>query len=468
MSLNNLTILELPFMLRYRKNKNEALFKSLEQIGMTQMQNYVPLYTRFFNLNLTNWNSINLDHPPLAVISKNGELFCRGTPLFFKFSPILDPLKYITGSYEDYDFTLPTLTFSPHPKMGEVNNSSYVDSFFSFLSSELLHKHNFVHGVNFYGSYLGMKHDFMYNVEDEIEHLEDSDYFHKNRNVLFKLNREFAFSDSRKNKDTLTFSDEPVELVLDSLDDESVSESEYSDSGLNLHAIINRFPVQVIVLEKYTDTLDSILDDFTSDELTAALMQIIMTLLIYQKTFQFTHNDLHTNNIMFVETKVPFLYYSYNQINYKVPTYGKLFKIIDFGRSIYTFQNRRFVSDSFEQEGDAATQYNMEPFFDCASPPVPPNYSFDLCRLACCILESAPDSGGIYDVISEWCNDDQGESVLYTSNGDDRYPDFELYRMIARTVHAHTPEAQLKRPMFAAFESTEKGPCMFVESYSKM
>ena len=29
--------------------------------------------------------------------------------------------------------------------------------------------------------------------------------------------------------------------------------------------------------------------------------------------------------------------------------------------------------------------------------------------------------------------------------------------MIARTVHAHTPEAQLKRPIFAAFETKEGG-----------
>jgi len=58
--------------------------------------------------------------------------------------------------------------------------------------------------------------------------------------------------------------------------------------------------------------------------------------------------------------------------------------------------------------------------------------------------------------VEEWCKDDKGVSVLFTPFGEERYPDFELYRMIARTVHAHTPEAQLKRPIFAAFQTTEK------------
>lgn len=452
-----ITILGGPFMLRYRKNNNEKLFQTMNYVGMSQMQNYIPLYNRFFKLNQTNWNSINFDHPPLKLSIRDETLWYNKSPVFFKYSPLLDPLKYITGSYTDYDFSLPTISDCLHPKLNEMNNSSYVDAFFTFLSGELLHKNKFVHGVNFYGSYLGIKKDFVYNVEDEIEHLEDSDYFHENRDKLFKLSREFSFSDSRKNKNALTFSDEPVELILDSLDDiDNDTDSLYSDSGLNLHVIIDRFPVQVIAMEKYTDTLDSLLDDITPEELTSALMQVIMTLLAYQKAFQFTHNDLHTNNIMYVETDVEFLYYTYENINYKVPTYGKLFKIIDFGRSIYTFQHRRFVSDSFQQDGDAATQYNMEPFFDCASPAVPPNYSFDLCRLACCILENETDDGDIYEVVNEWCNDDKGESVLMTSSGEERYPDFELYRMIARTVHSHTPEAQLKRPLFAAFETTEK------------
>jgi hypothetical protein len=450
----------------YKKNKNEQILKKLEEcLQVTSLQNYIPLYNRFFKLNGTNWNSINLDtvHTLQKLTQIDNNVYSNKTPLFFKFSPLLDPLKYLTGTYDTYTFNLPSLT-TVIPKLSDVNNSSYVDSFFSYLSSCLLHQNDFIHGNDFYGSYLGIKSDFHYNIEDDLEHLADSSFFHTNRGKLFELNREFSFEGSRKNKGPVQFS-EDVELVLDSLD--SVSDSESDDScrsELNLFAILKQFPVQVIAMEKYTDTLDSLLGDIEPEELTAALMQVIFILLTYQKVFQFTHNDLHTNNIMYTPTELTHLYYCFDSIYYKVPTFGKLFKLIDYGRSIYTFKNNRFVSDSFHEDGDAATQYNIEPYFDCSEPVLSPNYSFDLCRLSCSILEGLPETDGIYGVVMEWSKDDKGDSVIYTEEGDERYPDFELYRMIARTVHAHTPQAQLKRPIFQAFQ-TEACKCMNIDVY---
>ena len=57
--------------------------------------------------------------------------------------------------------------------------------------------------------------------------------------------------------------------------------------------------------------------------------------------FEFTHNDLHTNNIMFNKTEKKFINYYYNGKYYKVPTYGKIYKIIDYGRSIYKFKGKK-------------------------------------------------------------------------------------------------------------------------------
>ena len=58
----------------------------------------------------------------------------------------------------------------------------------------------------------------------------------------------------------------------------------------------------------------------------------------------------------------------------------------------------------------------------------------------------------IYDIINDWCLDDKGKHVLYKEGTKvDRYYDFQLYKMIARTVHRHTPEAQLERPLFKKF-----------------
>jgi len=49
----------------YQKRKNKELFKQLESnafIGLSNAQNYIPVYRRYFDLNETNYNSINLNH----------------------------------------------------------------------------------------------------------------------------------------------------------------------------------------------------------------------------------------------------------------------------------------------------------------------------------------------------------------------------------------------------------------------
>ena len=183
-----------------------------------------------------------------------------------------------------------------------------------------------------------------------------------------------------------------------------------------------------------------------------------MTLIMYQNVYQFTHNDLHTNNIMYIETTKPYLYYNYKGINYQVPTFGRIFKIIDFGRAIYTYNSKFFISDSFHPDGDAATQYNMEPFRDLTKPVVEPNFSFDLCRLACSMLDIIEDDTPLYNLVEEWCLDDKGRNVLYKKNGEERYPDFKLYKMIVRTVHNHIPETQLSKPIFKQYITKDLHP----------
>jgi len=213
-------------------------------------------------------------------------------------------------------------------------------------------------------------------------------------------------------------------------------------------------------------TLDSLLndeDEMDFDEWTSCLFQIIITLIVYQKMFNFTHNDLHTNNIMFQKTEKQYLYYRYNQKYYKVPTHGRIFKIIDFGRAIYKFKGQRICSDSYHKKGDAATQYNCEPFFNSKKPRLEPNMSFDICRLACSLFDYFIDDidnidpmDSLSKLMVEWTQDDKGRNILYKKNGDERYPDFKLYKMIARTVHKHTPQAQLEGPFFNRFIVTRK------------
>ena len=103
----------------------------------------------------------------------------------------------------------------------------------------------------------------------------------------------------------------------------------------------------------------------------------------------------------------------------------------------------------------------MEPYFNDKKPRLEPNYSFDLCRLACSIFDYVVDDINeigdlencepIVKLIYDWCLDDNGINILYKNNGVERYPDFKLYKMIARCVHNHTPQAQLERPEFGSY-----------------
>jgi hypothetical protein len=574
--------------INYQKRKNTELFKHFEEptsLFLSNTQNYIPIYTRFFNLNDNNYNSINLNNKwYISNISSEGNIednenlfMCRiknidtnkvkDKEVFFKLAPLLDPYKYMIGKYDISNpklFNLPKLNSTLeecNSKFIDVNNSGYVDGLFLFLSSQLRNTYKFTHGVEYYGSFLGIKNEFKVNVFDDIDYLNNSDFFNKNKNVLFKIDDyEHLFQQeqqklkpltignnislkSLKSVDNELFDDifdnsidlnELKDLSIDLVDitnvssptehqvtlksnstcssrsshtddgdlddecencgqsgevfdsgseknsndssdvkdnhkedeeeDEEEDDEDWDEEEERINVYIPKFPVQVIGMEYCENTFDDLIlnNELTNEEWYSAFMQIIMILITYQKAFNFTHNDLHTNNVMYSRTDKKFLYYCYKKNYYKVPTFGRIFKIIDFGRSIFKFDGKIFCSDSFQNGGDAATQYNTEPYFNDKKPRLEPNYSFDICRLACSIFdyviddfEEMKDLSKIKDpvkrLIFEWCLDDKGINMLYKNNGVERYPDFKLYKMIARCVHNHTPQAQLERSDFDRF-----------------
>ena len=228
-----------------------------------------------------------------------------------------------------------------------------------------------------------------------------------------------------------------------------------------LLANIYKMPVNVIFMEKCKNTMDSLFteEELELDEWLSILFQIIMILITYQKCFYFTHNDLHTNNIMYQNTELEYLYYTFDSKKYRIKTYGKIFKIIDFGRCIFKINDKVFCSDSFDKDGDASTQYNFPPFYDPKKKLLEPNKSFDLCRLACSIFDFIFDDisdihkelDEFQKIIVDWCKDDKGNNILYKNTGEERYEDFKLYRMISKSVHNHEPSQQLKRPQFTQY-----------------
>jgi hypothetical protein len=268
-------------------------------------------------------------------------------------------------------------------------------------------------------------------------------------------------SSSDSNSDTTESEDSHWETESDKSTNEEEDDNESDDSIFEedekMFCYLKEFPVQLIFQEKCKGTFDELIMQrkLKDDTFIEALLQIVLILATYQKVFNFTHNDLHTNNIMYVETEEEFLYYKIDDVCYKVPTNGRIFKLIDFGRSIYQFNGKTFCSDSFAPNGDAATQYNCEPYFNEKKPRIDPNPSFDLCRLGCSLYDFVCRDDEVKTplqiLINSWCIDDYDKSVLYKSNGQERYPDFKLYKMIARTVNNLVPAEQLKQNVFKKY-----------------
>jgi hypothetical protein len=220
-------------------------------------------------------------------------------------------------------------------------------------------------------------------------------------------------------------------------------------------------------MEKLVNTLEHFIkhEDVSIDMWSSILLQVIFTLIIYQDLFSLTHNDLHSSNIMYTYTDKQFIIYKYKGIYYKIPTFGKIWKIIDFGRSIFKYKNIQFCSNSFSEDGDASTQYNFPPFYNPMKKEVIPNYSFDLSRLGCSLIDyfyectddfSDDNNDDIQKLILEWCKDDKQRNIVYKSDGEERYPEFKLYKMIARQVHNHTPHSQLDKDIFKQYIVSKK------------
>lgn len=285
-------------------------------------------------------------------------------------------------------------------------------------------------------------------------------------------------------------------------DSGSGSGSGSSDDDLEYFAVLPNFPAQITVLERGDGTMDQLMEeeedheenadyrDTKEQRWTAWIFQVIAGLTAAQHYYDFVHNDLHTNNVIWSGTGETHLYYHVagapgGDRYYRVPTYGRLFKIIDFGRATFrpptaTGDKHLWIPDAYAPGADAGGQYNFGRFFDQEEAKVAPNRAFDLCRMAVAMLEtlwtSAPPAvesrrvltkeagrtqheteSPLWNLLWLWLTDRHGRNMLRSPDGDERYPNFDLYCAIARDAQNSVPAAQLTLPLFdGAFRCARK------------
>ena len=282
----------------YIKRKNSNLFSNFNEIkklNLTDTLNYNPLYSRFFSLNESNFNSINFnnkwylheifdsdsdsnsdsdsksksksktdikleknssdsDSDSDSNLDSNSDVTYEDCliniyncclknsnnnkkkfkDVFFKIAPLINPFKYLIGKYDLNDkslFNLPSIKDDKkeesiiHKKMCDSNNSSYVDGFFTFLSSFLNEKYNVVNSINFYGSFNSIKNDYKLNIFDDIDMLEDSDFFLENNGILYNMEKfDFLFEEMNKKLKPIKIENNVTLSSIKSFDDELLDE----------------------------------------------------------------------------------------------------------------------------------------------------------------------------------------------------------------------------------------------------
>jgi hypothetical protein len=505
----------------------QTFFTSLEKLN-PEMETSLESYNRCWLGSETITNIERSDTDTFsATIHTEGSVH----PIFVKRIHLLEPVSAMEGNYIwQEEGILPCPSERLRNTLEKINNpynEAYVDSIFAMCASKLVEGGYSPGFCKCYGTFSARAEKYLYNISEEISSMRHKPWWNRNRRLgIFSLYKDESeqpttdlFAEGLEDLDASDFidvttdeketpvpieecaeieneleQDTPIQLSTPKLRLRRMTRSNSIESSLpefQQFAEFTNFPVQVTLLEKAEGTMDSLIDIENEEEeilattkdlrWSAWLFQVIAALMTAQHWYGFVHNDLHTNNVMWSSTEESHLYYRVQKgkttFYKKIPTFGKIMKIIDFGRSSYTLPEPGgfFISDAFFPGNDASDQYNCEPFFDDkAGKKIEPNPSFDLCRLSVSLLESLfperPDVGtplkcmskeddkvyhettsSVYNLLWSWLLDDSGKNVLRNPDGTERYPDFDLYKAIAAEVHHCKPKQQIEKPIFQQF-----------------
>lgn len=422
---------------KWQEKEYKELFNSVrEHLEMKSLQFYMPFYSLYFSIHnskksidkidlernfylknikeVTKSRYYNSNMFLMSDIYDSSKNIIEEKEIFCKTIPIVDAMHCVNNNYNfitKNNYHLPSAyNYNTFKKINDMNNTAYIDVFCSYLFGNLTYNKVNPSFALYYGSMNGVG-NYKYDISDEYHDIKNDKCFNKCIDKGFKLDVYISDSESDSNSD---------------------GDSESNDD--DYIAIIKDIPLQLLCIEKLEGTLEDLIDDNISEELLlSCLFQISFALTYLQKHFEFTHNDLHINNIMYSNTDTKYLYYKMNNIYYRVPTHGKIFKIIDFGRAIFKYKNKVFMNDVFSKLGEAGGQYSYPSQVDfiCEKEKeiIKPNPHFDLCRLSMTILEEIDPntySDEIIDFFIHLCDD--GRDGNFCNMRDD----FKLYMNIAK------------------------------------
>lgn len=435
---------------------------------------------------------------------------------YCKVTHILDPVRKIQGYYD----TAEKGAERREKKTANHMNQAYIDFLANYLLGQLRERDISPHFCLFYGGFQAVADKYRYNITESFDSYRHyKGFWDKKEAGLFSLyvtedgesvhgesrlktsvhSRSFSYftdksrgrsdSDSESESSHISLleyagaadADGELESVSTFQSGSDASGSSYEDSAC-VYSEFTSFPTVLLFQEKMDGIMDKILDEDDPDfekKWTAWTFQVIAGLCVAQATFGLTHNDLHTNNILYSDTEEKYIYYRTRDGSFwKVPTYGRILRIIDYGRSAFRIGTQWFVSDDFARGGDAEAQYSFGEFKVDRAEDVYPNPSFDLSRYAVSIMEPlfpkfpAEKEGGeiltqedswvikesvspLWNLLWSWLIDDKGKNILRNEDGTERFPDFDLYETIAAHVFTAKPQEQVRKEIFKQYSVDE-------------
>jgi len=479
---------------------------------------FPPIETLFKTDELENVQEYGLkfDDQIQSILSKDTIQTSSGPKkVHTKATMLLSPFKWMRG---DYSTSLGLATSQEqsstiHHKLQSQHNAAYVGSLFSAVFSQS----KCIHFPKVYGVFSGISRHHTLNISDDYEDLMEKSWFSQNIGQTFELKlndslKSSIFQHTRSARNEMTLGDDIIledipemnginadDVIMgemnqiftsteepsdDQSDSSSVSTSyifdvkscdcsvkedtdeEEEDTDGFAWATFANVPVQYTIMETCEGTFHKLLtENKDTHKHIAWITQVIFALLFAQKTFGYVHNDLHSNNVMYVSTDKEYLYYKVGNTSYKVQTYGYIIKIIDFERGTGSVRvsnmkdPKLFISDHFAINEEAGGQYNTEPFYLQKYPIIKPNPSFDLVRLATSLFWDLFPNGPehkeyetniVFKLLIKWMKVDN-KSILFAEGNPkhERYHGFHLYKAITRFCkETAVPRKELETSQF--------------------
>jgi hypothetical protein len=288
------------------------------------------------------------------------------------------------------------------------------------------------------------KEDFIKNIDElDLDIQLDNEYSSPTESLVLQQQQQMIVSEEHLDDDLIE--------VLSDIDKDELTMSDFEDNSSNNQYYLkcSQIPINLCMMEKLDQTLDDLLDDdynMSEAEWFSVFFQVAFGLATAQKYFNFVHNDLHSSNVMFKATELRNLFFQIGNTYYRVPTFGKITKIIDFARGTFKLGDRWIFSDQFKEDGDAWGQYDYPQDGTLANCEHKPNPSFDMVRLGTTVIQRLDDVPNVRQFVEDITKDDYDNSLCYEEDT------FQLYIDIAHNAHNAVPIEVLSRPEFERFK----------------